>query len=88
MGMLILDGETLTLDGGTRPPYNLSTGYGATNLCCKEASNYNKSLQNETNKFYRFCKSLLRNDKSAYFAKLKPAGEPTQIDLHLRGTNF
>ena len=25
-GRLNLDGETLTLDGGTRPPYNLCTG--------------------------------------------------------------
>ena len=26
-GRLNLDGGTLTLDGGTRPPYNLSTGW-------------------------------------------------------------
>ena len=31
-GRLNLDGETLNLDGGTRTPYNLSTGYSPPHL--------------------------------------------------------
>ena len=63
-GHLNLDGGTLTLDRGTRPPYNLSTDYNP--YCMKK----NKQTKNRCSVQVTGVKFLKQNKDSLLYHKI------------------